>query len=93
MKIIEQDEDISLVEKIKLNNDEESLKYLIKKHDPMCFSLYKKYSNLINASPPVWTDLINLLNCSLCPLSSAVFKFEKPLNINYKKFYIIEITN
>ena len=50
MKIIEQDEDISLVEKIKLNNDEESLKYLIKKHDPMCFSLYKKYSNLINAS-------------------------------------------
>lgn len=57
MKIIDQDEDLNLVEKIKQTNDEESLKFLIKKHDAMCFSLYKKYSNLINASGCALEDL------------------------------------
>lgn len=50
MNHINQTEDISLIEKIKESNDNESLKTLIKKHEPMCFSIYKKYSNLINAS-------------------------------------------
>lgn len=57
MKIIDQDEDLNLVERIKQTNDEESLKFLIKKHDAMCFSLYKKYSNLINASGCALEDL------------------------------------
>lgn len=50
MSATSQTEDISLIEKIKDLNDNESLKILIKKHEPMCFSIYKKYSNLIDAS-------------------------------------------
>lgn len=50
MKTINYENDNSLIKKIKDSNDEESLKVLIKKHEPMCFSIYKKYSNLISSS-------------------------------------------
>jgi RNA polymerase sigma factor (sigma-70 family) len=49
--------DINLINKIKDSNDEESLKLLIKRHEPMCFSIYKKYSNLISSSGASIEDL------------------------------------
>lgn len=50
MNTMQQIDDIDLIKKIKESNDEESLKSLIKRHAPMCFSIYKKYVTLISSS-------------------------------------------
>jgi len=59
MKNIQDYNDLILVSNIKSSNDEESLKELIRRHNPMCFSLYKKYSSALEVSGVNLQDLIS----------------------------------
>lgn len=59
MKNIQDYNDSILASNVKLSNDEESLKELIRRHNPMCFSLYKKYSSAIEVSGVNLQDLIS----------------------------------
>jgi len=56
--MMNQTEDINLIENIKNNNDEESLKILIERHSGLCNSLYKKYSVPLQASGVFVDDII-----------------------------------
>lgn len=60
MKNIQTDNDLVLVSNVQNSNDEESLKELIRRHNPMCFSLYKKYSFAIETSGTHLEDLVSL---------------------------------
>jgi RNA polymerase sigma factor (sigma-70 family) len=42
--------DLDLIENIKQNNDESSLKELISRHSALCFDIYKRYAPTIQAS-------------------------------------------
>lgn len=59
MKNIQDYNDLILVSNVKSSNDEESLKELIRRHNPMCFSLYKKYSSALEVSGVNLQDLIS----------------------------------
>jgi len=59
MKSIQDYNDSILVSNVQSSNDEESLKELIRRHNPMCFSLYKKYSSALDVSGANLQDLIS----------------------------------
>jgi len=59
MKNIQEYNDSILAFNVKSSNDEESLKELIRRHNPMCFSLYKKYSSALEISGVNLQDLIS----------------------------------
>lgn len=76
MKNIQEYNDLVLVSNIKSSNDEESLKELIRRHNPMCFSVYKKYSSALQVSGLNIEDLISSKDYVIYQ-SAKSFNFDK----------------
>jgi RNA polymerase sigma factor (sigma-70 family) len=91
------DADAKLVKQIQTNNDEESLKELISKHNAMYFSLYKKYLPSLQNSGIQSDDFLSNKDYIIYK-SAKTFNFDKKTKFstwlyNQIRFYCLNTIN
>tara|TARA_Y100001973_G_C5199944_1_gene336842 strand:+ start:280 stop:864 length:585 start_codon:yes stop_codon:yes gene_type:complete len=90
-------EDVKLIEKVKANNCNESLKVLINKHSPLCYNIYKKYSTPLAANG-VDYDRISMEKDYIIYKSCLSFAADKNTKFstwlgNYARYHYLNMIN
>lgn len=89
--------DVDLVKKIKTKSCEKSLKILISRHTPLCFTIYRRYHALLAANGVSYEDIKNEKDYIIY---KSILKFDPTRKVkfstwlgNFTRYYCLNLIN
>lgn len=90
-------DDIDLIKKVKKKSCEESLKALIERHTPLCFTIYKRYHSSLAANGISYDDIKNEKDFIIY---KSILKFDPDKKVkfstwlgNFTRYYCLNLIN